>query len=115
MTQILAAIGLAISLLSFATGAYTTHWYYRVSQLQADNRLLRLNGQRFKSQLGLSQSIDARSREREITDNEILQAILAKAPPAEVPSCPNVPAPVCVDADSMRNIGRIGAQPRNKR
>lgn len=110
MIQLALLSALAIGLLSFGSGAYITHRWYRVESLQAELRVMRLNTRRFKEQLGLSKSIDAATREQEVTDDEIVRAIEAKRPPPVVlrANADPVPAAVCVDDDSMRQIGELG-------
>lgn len=115
MIQLALLSALAIGVLSMAGGAYMTHRWYRVEALQAELRVMRLNTRRFKEQLGLSQSIDAATREQEISDDAILAAIEAKRPPPIVlkAGADPIPEPVCVDDDSMRTLGQLGR--RNKR
>lgn len=110
MIQLALLSALGISLLSFGGGAYMTHRWYRVEALQAELRIVRLNTQRFKDQLGLSKSIDAATREQEITDEEILRAIEAKRPPPVTirGTADAVPDPVCIDDGSMQQIGKLG-------
>lgn len=112
MIQLALLSALAIGLLSFGSGAYITHRWYRVEALQAELRVMRLNTRRFKEQLGLSKSIDAATREQEVTDDEIVRAIEAKRPPPVVlrANADPVPAAVCVDDDSMQAIGRMGTK-----
>lgn len=115
MIQLALLSALAISLLSFGSGAYITHRWYRVEALQSELRVMRLNARRFKAQLGLQKAIDASTREQEITDDEIVRAIEAKRPPPVVlrPTDPAPAVAVCVDDDSMRTIGTLGK--RSKR
>lgn len=106
MIQVLAVAGLAISLLSFTGGAVITHKWYRVAQLRADNATMRLNLQRFKAQLNFSEAIDEATQAVEISDAEILLALAAKT---STPTLPGNPI-VCVDGDSMRDIGKLGQE-----
>lgn len=110
MIQLALLSGLAIALLSFGSGAYITHRWYHVEALQAELRVMRLNARRIRDQLGLQQSIDTSARTQEITDDEIVRAIEAKRPPPVVLRSGQEPVadPVCVDADGMQQIGRIG-------
>mgnify|MGYP006935479489 CR=1 FL=1 len=111
MLQLAIISGLVISLLSLGGGAYMSHRWYRVDALQSELRVTRQQNQRFKKQLGFSQGVDAAAREEEISDEAIVQSILARAPKPTV--SPPATDPDCVSAERMLDLGELGK--RHKR
>ncbi len=108
----IAGLALLIAFSSgFTAGGMAVYKRWKVAELQAANKKLLEDYNRFRSALGFGEALDDESDKLNTTNEEIINAIRAKAPkPAPAPVAGNpVPDadPECIDADSMRDIERI--------
>lgn len=107
----IAALALLIAFSSgFTAGGMAVYKRWKVSELQAANKKLLEDYNRFRAALGFSEELDAESDKINTSNEAIVDAIRKRAPkPDTKPSgVPDVDSdPICIDADSMRDIERI--------
>lgn len=110
MIKMIAVALLSGTFLGFIGGAITAFEFYHVRALSSQVRYLKEDRARYRKSLGFSEGLEKEDADTNISNEEIIRAILAKAarPASEkVAEGGTADHRVCADVDGVLQLGQL--------